>query len=78
MNENNTMNENNKAKEWRDQAIEHFRTLDGWRNDILAIIVISAIATPADPYSMWIMAIPLLAVWMTVRYVITRFYPTPK
>jgi Sec-independent protein secretion pathway component TatC len=78
MNENNTMNENNKVQPWRDQAIEHFRTLDGWRLDVVAIIVFSAVVTPADPYSMLILGVILIAPWMLLRYAITRFYQTPK
>ena len=44
------------------QRIGVFKTSDyieKWRIAILAIFIISAVLTPADPYSIFLMAVPL-------------------
>jgi Sec-independent protein secretion pathway component TatC len=48
----------------------YFSTLQNWRIDVWVCLTIAALVTPADPYSMFLVFIPLASIWMTIRWVI--------
>ena len=47
---------------WLSRAGEFFE-IRNWRLGALASVIVAAIVTPADPYSLFVVAIPLLAIY---------------
>lgn len=50
----------------------YFRTLDNWPVDMGVCVIIAFVATPADPMSVVLFLLPLVLVWMLVRWLIYR------
>lgn len=40
--------------------------------DLTACFLIATIVTPADPFSVYYVAVPLIVIWMSVRFAIVR------
>lgn len=50
----------------------HFDSMAGWPMDLTACFLIATIVTPADPFSVYYVAVPLIVIWMSVRFAIVR------
>lgn len=53
---------------------EYFRTFGGWRLlvDVGGCWLFSGLVTPADPYSLFFVFVPLLPLWLGFRYFVAR------
>jgi len=49
---------------------DYFKSLRHWRRDVLVCCLLAAAVTPADPISLLIVAVPLTAAWLLIRYAI--------
>ncbi|HEV7221741.1 MAG TPA: hypothetical protein VGN42_03515 [Pirellulales bacterium] len=60
------------AINWRGPAGQLFE-LRNWRLGVLVCFVTAALVTPADPYSIFIVAIPLSAIYFAIAGFMTWF-----
>ena len=57
---------------------DHIHSLSNWRLDVIGCLFLAAAVTPADPFSLLAVFIPLSAVWLLMRYVIVRHLATAE
>ena len=55
----------------------YFESMSYWRLDVIVCFVISAVVTPADPISMLFVFVPLVVIWMIIRFAISRHLSAP-
>jgi len=51
---------------------DYFQSMRFWRRDVIACWLLTALVTPSDPVSLLVVAVPLTAAWLLIRYAIVR------
>ncbi len=51
---------------------DFFKSMRYWRRDVLGCGCLAAAVAPSDPLNMLIVAVPLTAAWLLIRYAIAH------
>jgi len=52
--------------------MSYFKSLRFWYLDVIVCYIIAALVAPADPMSVYLVFVPLMAIWGSLRFLLAR------